>query len=323
MINFDNPTEAQIFGILFGDDLLDRQPLGRGEVLLAHYTTAHAACEIIRSSELWLTNLRRMNDIHEIQYGVGLVNQYFDGPEAARRRSFFATVGLPDWPEFAESLNNPLWSLRHETFVSCLSEHPITGEENGRLSMWRGYGHNESAALLINPRVFDTITDHLGVFSLKVRYWEIDQLSKKLDYVQDSVLRLGIDVIRIHSEVLHAWLRHFFTLLPLSLKHPGFREEQEWRIFHTADHNKKTVVKTRVQSVGGVPQIVKVLPLEDYSSQGGPDISIQSIYAGAIVGPTDSQLLVAEAIDHLLREKGVDDPEMIATLSLIPFRRRY
>ena len=322
MIEFKNTTVEKAFHIVFGDDLESRDPLGRGEVLLSHYTTASSAISIIKGSSLWLTNIRRMNDIHEILYGVELVREYFHEPGKDWRRSFFATAGFPPWEVFAELMGEPLLSLQNETSVTCLSEHPLAGEEGGRLSMWRGYGGDENVALLINPHVFATLTDFLGVYSVKVRYWKLEQLSEMLDRVLSRLLDLGVATLQENAEDIYRYVYHFFSFLPLSLKHPGFAEEREWRVFHSPRAAPNSVLKTQVHNLGGTPQIVKVLELIDFQDRGGPDISLKSLYAGTIVGPSDNQSLIAAAIEHELTNAGIPEDRPITTLSAIPFRRR-
>ncbi len=60
------------------DDLLlpnwqDDDEFDPANTSFAHYTTAEAAMKIIRSGEIWLRNVRVMNDYSEVVYGLDLM----------------------------------------------------------------------------------------------------------------------------------------------------------------------------------------------------------------------------------------------------------
>jgi hypothetical protein len=44
--------------------------------------------------------------------------------------------------------------------------------------------------------------------------------------------------------------------MSVSLKHPGFYEEREWRIIYFPEMERSSVIEEAVASVRGVPQII-------------------------------------------------------------------
>lgn len=319
---YDKPMANYLFGIIYEEDLKDRIPLGTGKVDLIHYTSASAACSIISGGEIWLTNVRQANDFYEIQYGIDLIREYFQNPEEVWRKEAFSTLGLGNFQEFADRLEAPLQQLYSETYVTCLSEHHNDDEHHGRLSMWRGYGASESVALVISGGPFATFTDSLGVFSVKVKYWKQDRLDAYLDALFRKLLVLDQKAVQEVQTELEELLHQHLLLLPLSLKHPGFDEEREWRVFHFPYVAENSVLKKEVKTLGGVSQLVQILPLKDYSEIGAPDLSIPSIFLRTIIGPSEYQYLTARALDMLLSDAGIQQPNAVITLSSIPYRRK-
>jgi hypothetical protein len=71
-------------------------------------------------------------------------------------------------------------------------------------------------------------------------------------------------------------LFNMFRWSALSIKHPGFEEELEWRVAYTPRLARSEVITPAVRSVRGVPQIVQRLPLQRFDgtpfSTAIPDI---------------------------------------------------
>src|SRR5690606_13478213 len=86
-----------------------------------------------------------------------------------------------------------------------------------------------------------------------------------------EVMRSLPDRIRAESEFLSTvepdWLVHmlFTTLLmsAISQKHRGFSEEREWRVLHVQGVHPQGVLKRATESIGGTPQPVLKLPLQN------------------------------------------------------------
>lgn len=137
---------APLYSRFFQADIVREQ-----KPLLAHYTSLETVEKILTSHELWFSNPLFMNDWEEMRFGIleGIAlldrTQHVQAAlkSEIRIQNFKAAFG-----HFYEQLDkvNLL-----DVYVFCLSQHP-KGNEDGLLSMWRGYGgHGRGAAL-----IFDT-----------------------------------------------------------------------------------------------------------------------------------------------------------------------
>ncbi|NWK94580.1 hypothetical protein DM806_02615 [Sphingobium lactosutens] len=138
-------------------------------------------------------------------------------------------------------------------------------------------------------------------------------------------------VAHVVSAALH------FALL--STKHRAFREERELRILARAgDLPTSGPVRRKIQSIGGIPQIVQVLPLHGHGSKLPcnevqmhhamesdevmflPQFSWGRLIDRIIVGPSFFPETVKAVIEAQLRMDGVDRWDQLVSLSEIPLR---
>jgi hypothetical protein len=117
--------------------------------LLAHYTSLEALEKILQNNEVWFSNPLFMNDLDEVKFGVLHGVTAIKGDE--RIRTALKTESR--YRTFAEALDYYIndFDEKHllDTYVFCLSEHD-PGNNDGMLTMWRGYGGNGRGA----PRSF-------------------------------------------------------------------------------------------------------------------------------------------------------------------------
>lgn len=64
--------------ILFKREILEIQNLKKNNLNFVHYTNANTAYKIIKNGELWLRNVRGMNDYREIDYGRSQLINVFE-----------------------------------------------------------------------------------------------------------------------------------------------------------------------------------------------------------------------------------------------------
>jgi hypothetical protein len=150
---------------------------------LVHYTSAENARKMITSREVWLRNVRYMNDASEVDHGTEMMLRFFseatsDLPDQGRHALAAAVDSIKAdlLNQAIAQFNDHMSAIGTRTFVACLSEHDSKEDLTGRLSMWRGYGTNAApVAVVINTQAFYGVTDALGVFSNPVSYWSQDQ----------------------------------------------------------------------------------------------------------------------------------------------------
>lgn len=291
---------------------------------LIHYCSAENALKIIKNREIWLRNVRVMNDFMEVNHGFNLITRsmHTTGTEAVQRglnavKSALDLVhpGLADETFDQFRAWSPL--IQNETYVTCLSEHLEDEEADGRLSMWRNYAAGQSGVgLIINTSMFGSDDDELGVYSSPVFYFS----DKDADDMFQDVAQKITQCSQALSLLSRAEISGMYFLMLRSIshgsKHPGFKEEREWRIFHTyqLDGLKKLRMDTEV--IAGVPQRILKLSLDGSI----PGISVPELLSGILIGPSQYQNEIAMALQDELRKANVPITNNLIRFSPIPLR---
>jgi hypothetical protein len=233
---------------------------------LYHYTDAGGLHGILESNRLWATHAAYLNDSQEFVYGMQvIINELSawvkDVPEEAKQ-GWDPALPLPGvmipvaiWlsaAAVAAHLQQRTQFLRQNfgPFVTCLSE------EGDQLSQWRGYGGGGGYAIRFDPQALRESVQRNGVPSdqrlpgmtpgqvpvgarrfVKMEYEPETQApllrSQLVGFINaiSGVLttqRLPQTVLeQRRNEIVEPFLG---WLLGTRFKHPGFKEEKEYRI---------------------------------------------------------------------------------------------
>lgn len=292
---------------------------------LAHYTTAENALRILKGKQVWLRNVKFMNDFSEVDHGLGMLRRFFDPKQPdIGRNALIETLNALQPSVFEQAIaqfNGIMDRVTDHTYITCLSKHDPEEDDIGRLSMWRGYGKGAApVAIVIKTHTFVRLTDELGVFSSPVIYQRPDQFYEVMQGLPER-LRANEGFLRA---VDGSWLPHMLLQMlityAISQKHRGFAEEKEWRILHVLGHHPKGILEEDVESVGGMPQSVLKLTLENPASLPDAGISVPELLDRIIVGPAEFPDGIAEGLVAVLRKLGVPDAASKVVVSDIPLR---
>jgi len=287
---------------------------------LVHYTNAENAMRIIAGEEVWLRSTRTMNDYSEIQHGYeSLVEAVNSEPGAVFKQELEKLFpGLYD--DAAKQADSWAQVIRNNSYITCLSVHRDDEDEDGRLSMWRAYGGANSVALVLNNKAFVGSTMELGAFSSAVHYMSATGLTAHVRMIGEGLREHSECLATCDKAEISQTLFTMFAATMLCTKHPGFAEEEEWRVFHIPQlYDQGRLVKS-VECVRGVPQVVFKVPLKDFD--GVPPIgnAIPDLLNRVIIGPTEYPYVIYEALVALLEQKGVQDAGKKVWVSGIPLR---
>jgi hypothetical protein len=297
------------------DDLVRRN--GR----FVHYTSASVAMSILQRKEVWMRNATTMNDFSEMEYGHAcLINAYDDKPGS----DFKAALDKchPDLRPEAETLFKG-WSqvLKNGTYLTCISEHQDSEDTIGRLSMWRAYGGDSGVALVLNNKAFTSTSLALRTYSSPVAYFGIEEFKAHFQQVADSMNNHLAFLAQVDREHVKLCLFNMFRFAMLGTKHPGFREEREWRIIHTPRLEPTDRLLKDLQVVRGIPQTVYKIPLKNIPEEGLTGVEISEILDHVIIGPTQYPQTMYEAFVDILTGAGVPDAGRKIRVSDIPLRQ--
>lgn len=285
----------------------------------AYYTTADTAMKLIENKEIWLRNATVMNDFSEIAYGLDLMRRALSGPSGGSFIKAASNVfpGVMDkvFPQLSQIERH--WRI--ETYISCLSLHEPSEDQNGRLSMWRAYG---DVAIVVNNTPMTVVTDRLGVYSTPVHYLDQSGVDERLRKVAHAIA-VNHDFLqqRGEQEFISNTVSMVF-LAAIGTKHPGFSEEKEWRIFFRPAERPESILTRRVTVIDRVPQEIWALPLRHDPDNGLHRADVPSLLDRIIIGPTPYPYVSAHAFVETLERAGVENASTKVVVSDIPLRTR-
>lgn len=298
----------------------------RGEAVLenghrfVHYTSAEVAVSILKNREVWMRNSTTMNDFMEVEYGLQCLKAAYEGEPGQLFNSVLNSCFSGAGDELRERFNAWLPGMKLDTYLTCVSEHPASEDGLGRLSMWRAYGGQTGVALVLKAAPFFDETDVLRANSSPVGYFSPEEftahfleVAKSLEANTEVLTKLGRERV---FEIL-------FNVLRFSVqctKHPGFREEQEWRVVYVPSMHPSDKIKSSVECVRGTPQVVYKIPLKNHPEEGLFGLEIPEFLERIIIGPSQHPQVLRRAFSQLLKEAGVQFPQDRIVVSDIPLR---
>src|SRR6185437_7925882 len=129
----------------------------------------------------------------------------------------------------------------------CMTQHEPANND-GLLSMWRGYGERGNGAAIVFNTSFIKAKGDSPLVITRVRYASRDQ---RLTWMQSKLAEACalLEPAVIPDESLHVvahYLLHLVKYFALTFKHDGFKEENEWRIIYWPDRDAVGVLRSRI-----------------------------------------------------------------------------
>lgn len=255
----------------------------------------------------------------EVEHGLQSLAEAYKSAAGQRfRRALNAAhEGIAD--QIADKFDQIQNVLRCDSYLVCLSEHAATEDKLGRLSMWRAYGRESGVALVLRNEPFRMSTGILATYSSPVRYATKSELELDFDGLATGVEGENAFLRQLDRPLVEFHLFNMLKWAALSIKHPGFLEEMEWRVVHNPGLEASAVVVPDVCSIRGVPQPIYRLPLRAFPEDGF-STAIPDILDRVIIGPTHYPLALQSAFVELLRRMAVPEPHTRVVVSDIPLR---
>ncbi|WP_288484796.1 DUF2971 domain-containing protein [uncultured Novosphingobium sp.] len=293
--------------------------------LVAHYTTADTAMKIITGRSMWLRNVAVMNDWSEVSYGRAMIEPVLSGPEGQRFRAVLDGIqeGLSE--QVIGSYHACLNNAREIYFTASLSEHHPS-ERFGRLSMWRAYGGPiAGVALLFKGDVVDLeLEPTLELAASPVLYGTADQFQLEFGNMVYG-LEADIEFLKAYEDKagMTAAASALLQYSMLSIKHPAFSEEREWRIVHRPYEFGCEVVKGETVTLGGIPQTIFKLPFHN-PDKGfeHPQLNLNDILVGVMLGPCAYPETVFRAFVAEMTAAGIENAASRIFPTHIPLRQQ-
>lgn len=291
--------------------------------LLAHYTSMQTFEQIVTKEEFWFSNPLFMNDLEELRFGMNEGATELHNSEEIKNACGKAENYEKILRSFDVLLND--FDSKHvlNTYILCFSEHKPE-DNDGLLSMWRGYGNAGSgAAIVIDTGKINSYPDSPLIVG-KVHYASKGERKK---WISEKLASLA-EVIAEHAKneddyfyAAWAWL-HRLKSFALFTKHTGFHEEKEWRIVYMSDRDKDQIFRKyfgHLATNRGVEPKLK-LPIKPVPELNTEEISLSTLVDRIILGPSVSSALAANSLRQMLKTIGQDSLAERVVASEIPFR---
>ena len=276
---------------------------------------------ILKSKEIWMRKSSCMEDYLEIQYGLDRLYRAYRNPKIG---DHFKSVlnGLFDGIAIDIEKNFDGWTPHFlaDTYFTCVSEHSDEEDTFGRLSMWRAYGDTTGVAFVLNNPLFLNPAEGLKATVNPVSYLNDDEFENEFTRITDNISKEA-EFFKAHErdEVI-ARIFHMLRFAVLCTKHPGFREEREWRVIYCPTLEASSYLTKDIRPIRNVPQPIYKIPLEDIP-EVGYFAAIPALINRIVIGPTQYPAALREAFVGLLDELGVSDSASKVCVSDIPLRR--
>ncbi|MFM2486282.1 DUF2971 domain-containing protein [Celerinatantimonas yamalensis] len=259
---------------------------------LYHYTSFAGLLGIVSSKVLWASDVRYMNDAAELHHTLDLLT------EVIHDRIARGDNKAPLLAHFAQWINERL-NQGHMLFAASF-------RANGNLlSQWRGYSSiGKGVSLGFHP-------EHIlkwanaQQFQIGRCIYDSDRQHQLVQQAIDCVCQMQLPEAELFAAVETDLLR-----LAVLLKHPSFREEDEWRlVLPVIHHDLDPRVKFREGST-------MLKPYTEFTLHSpSQPMALEHVY----LGPTPDSTLSINSLrlffrqHQLLPKQGIED-------SQIPYR---
>ncbi len=317
-----NDEVTQLFQPLYAD-LRPEDAFNHKKPLLAHYTTIQTLEKILTNNELWFSNPLFMNDLEEVRFGVlegnTLVmnsNEIVAACKTIKRAQLFKHSFAFYFDKFAN---------QHvlDTYVFCTSNHD-KDDNDGLLSMWRGYGANGNGAAIVFDTAQMNVIEGSPLIIGQVNYATTEARREWLNNLLLTFAKI-LAVSDIPDDKLYLAAHSLFErikLFALFSKHHGFKEEQEWRVVYMPERDAAKKLEPMfhysIGSRGIEPKLkFKILPIKGLTVD---DLSLAKITDRIILGPSVSSPMAIAAVQRMLDVLKQHSLKPKLRSSTIPFR---
>lgn len=313
--------ELTLLQIFFPIDVRKRLDIEQNNRRFAHYTSAEAAVGIIRKREIWMRKSSVMNDFMEIEHGVQCLISAYNSDTGKLFQSRLESIFPGFTAELGKRFDGWMPTFRTNTYMTCMSEHLESEDRIGRLSMWRAYGGTTGVAFVMKNTPFMVVSDTLKAYSSVVQYLDRARFEAEFGKISESIAANAAVLKDAGVEVVMAHVFGMMRFAVLCTKHPGFLEEQEWRIIYSPKFEQSLTISESFEIVRGIPQMVCKIPMKHSPSDGLYGADIPSLLDHLIIGPTEHPMATHEAFVALLTDAGVEDAQSKVWVSDIPLRQ--
>ena len=289
--------------------------------LFAHYTSADTVKKVLDSRGFYMRNSRLMNDHSEVSHGFQMVlTAVSETGGGSQYKAAWSSVEPRLGERLPQLIAESAGKVMDDCFIISVSEHLGGGRRRSPVHVagpWhrRPLGRNCRKA-------WHRCADGGGRSFLDGVPLRRCSRRRQGAWGQAAALCRHAGTFRdLSPELIEQLALADAVNFAVSIKHPGFAEEREWRFVYMTDFPSPEMNARREAVVwGGIPQIVSRLPIILPCDAGWtPDrLSLERI----ILGPCAESRTVRRGLVQLLGDYSFDNAEDIVRASSIPYRQK-
>ena len=267
---------------------------------LYHYTSLENFVNILNSNELWMTEVRFLNDNSELNYAI---SNYYENIQQILANKVKIIQKFRDYEsDFDEQSLNELINILHEFLKKVHKLHSYSfvfsfSEKGDLLSQWRGYTKfGQGVSIGFNYKELIDVL-HPNLFEYPNKIGRIGQLLTPCVYSKKKIYE------RVEGTLLEIFANNFSEGLAsidfsdiwgncLQIKHPAFMEESEWRLSAQLSDENKINHKTGINSI---------IPIYKNRFE-----NIKNLIDHIIIGPNPNMEKAIIGLESFLYGKGIN-----------------
>lgn len=290
--------------------------------LLAHYTNVTAFEGILKNDEFWMSNPLLMNDHEEMRFGLLEGDKALLQSDEMRKACGSEERYGIFLEHYAQQYDLYANGRTLDTYVGCFSLHDPSKDQDGRLSMWRGYGsEGNGVAIVLNTALLNPVSES-PLMLAPVAYGTREE---RLSWIDEFIKHFAqlFAASHLSDEEIPVAVSAFFQRLKtfaLFTKHKGFEDEREWRMVYMIERDDQSLYKDCLSYFIGPSGVEPKLKLRRLIEFGLP--SFAPLIHSIITGPAASTPLGVASLKRMLET--VNKPELVERVrgSGTPFRPR-
>lgn len=280
--------------------------------LLYHYTTLTGLLGIVRSGTLWASDVRYMNDSAELRHTADLLRVEVQKRLSAGNGNADLLGRFVDW-------------VRHRITTGHLLFAASFRSQGNLLSQWRGYSsHGKGVSLGFLSEAIAQSAEQQRFQIGRCIYDPVKQkqlIGRIIDAVELLAGRVSSD--GTDKEKLSAYYLSVFESIEIDLlriaailKHPSFREEEEWRVVSPVYEDDNAIGSSSILFREANAMLV---PYVEFTLSCGRNVGIDLEHL--FLGPTSNVNISLNSIRMFLSKYGIVPGKGIDYCD-IPYRQK-
>jgi hypothetical protein len=321
MENWD-PAVVKILSIFMPSTFKSRATI-TPESRFVHYTTSKNLLQILDSEEIEFRNTRDMNDHHDVEIGIERLQHWIEHSDGAALADALDRCAPGVWNEGIKKFQDWLPAIRNETYVLSVAEHDPAENNVGRLSLWRAFERDAvGVAVVVDTSPFMQVAQALKAYSSPVAYWTRQQFIGEFETVTASILDNEHFVSQTNRTVLREVIFLMLLFAATCSKHPGLRDEREWRVLTNPLLWPSPTLTKQSLAVDGSNRTIYKMPLKNRPMENILGLEFPQLISRIIIGPAVNSEAIREKIVSKLAERNVLQPAAKVIMSKLPIRAK-